>query len=493
MKNTLLLFFLIILVSVTSCQDLSEINENPNNVNETHPQLLLTNISENAFKVDGTGAMYASRMLVQTDGENSGQYYSWDRASFNDYDMLGEVTKMMEEAERIESDAYIALAKFFRAYYFYNLTLTFGDIPYSEALQGESNQIFTPKYDAQKDIFIGILSELEEANNLLNENNDIIYGDIIYGGNALNWQKLINSFRLKVLITLSKKENDTELNIKNTFASIVNNDPIMQSNNDSGQLVFLDQDGSRYTEFNSSGYGSGMYMSSTFIERLQDRQDPRLFIFCGRTKNAKEAGLAIDDFNAYEGGNPLAPYAEINEKAAQGDVSKVNLRYSTDPTTEPHAILSYSELEFILAEASVRNWIGSNAETHYNNAVKASFNFYNTYAKGFESYVESSDADAYLNGNLVSFSNAITMNEKLELILTQKYFTSFLQSGWRMYFDHLRTGYPNFVYNGNSTPPTRWIYPTSEYQQNTQNVSEAIKSQFGEGNDLIRELTWWLK
>jgi hypothetical protein len=320
-----------------------------------------------------------------------------------------------------------------------------------------------------------------------------MFSSVFYGGNALNWQKLINSFRLKVLITLSKKENDAELNIKSTFASIVNNDPIMQSNNDSGQLVFLDQDGSRYTEFNSSGYGSGMYMSSTFIERLQDRQDPRLFIFCGRTKNAKEAGLAIDDFNAYEGGNPLAPYAEVNDKAAQGDVSKVNLRYSTDPTTEPHAILSYSELEFILAEASVRNWISSDAETHYNNAVKASFNFYNTYAKGFESYVESSDADAYLNGNLVSFSNVITMNEKLELILTQKYFTSFLQSGWRMYFDHLRTGYPNFVYNGNSTPPTRWIYPTSEYQQNTQNVSEAIKSQFGEGNDLIRELTWWLK
>ena len=493
MKNTLLLFSLIILVSVTSCQDLSEINENPNNVNETHPQLLLTNISENAFEVAGTGAMYAARMLVQTDGENRSQYYNWDRASFNDYDMLGEVTKMMEEAQRIESDTYIALAKFFRAYYFYNLTLTFGDVPYSEALQGESNQIFTPKYDAQKDVFIGILSELEEANNLLDGNNDIIYGDIIYGGNALNWQKLINSFRLKVLITLSKKENDPELNIKSAFASIVNNDPIMQSNNDSGQLVFLDQDGSRYTEFNSSGYGSGMYMSSTFIERLQDRQDPRLFIFCGRTKNAKEAGLAIDDFNAYEGGDPLAPYAEVNDKAAQGDVSKVNLRYSTDPTTEPHALLSYSELEFILAEASVRNWINSNAETHYNNAVKASFQFYNTFAKGFESYVESSAAEAYLNGNLVSFNNALTMEQKLELILTQKYFTSFLQSGWRMYFDQLRTGYPNFVYHGNSTPPNRWIYPTSEYQQNTQNVSEAIKSQFGEGNDLIRELTWWLK
>ena len=493
MKNTLLLFSLIILVSITSCQDLTEINENPNNVNQTHPQLLLTNISKNAFEVQGTGAMYASRMLVQTDGENSSQYYNWDRASFNDYDMLGEVTKMMEEAQRIESDAYMALAKFFRAYYFYNLTLTFGDIPYSEALQGESNQIFNPKYDTQKDVFTGILSELEEANNLLSGNNDIIYGDIIYGGNAFNWQKLINSFRLKILLTLSNKENDATLNIRNTFASIVNNEPIMQSNNDSGQLTFLDQNGSRYTEFNSSGYGSGMYISSTFISKLQDRQDPRLFIFCGRTKNAKEAGLEVSNFNAYEGGNPLAPYAEVNDKAAQGNVSKVNLRYTTNPTTEPHAILSYIELEFILAEASVRNWISSNAEIHYNNAVKASFSFYNTYAKDYENYVASSKAEEYLNGALVSFNNATTLEQKLELILTQKYFTSFLQSGWRMYFDQLRTGYPNFEYNGNSTPPTRWIYPTSEYQENTQNVSEAIKSQFGDGNDQIRELTWWLK
>ncbi len=493
MKNRIILYSLLILVSFTSCQDLTEVNDNPNNVNETHPQLLLTNIESSAFQVEGTGSMYAARILVQTDGENSSQYYNWDRASFNDYNMLGEVTKMMEESQRIESDSYIALSKFFRAYYFYKLTLTFGDIPYSDALKGESDGIFTAKYDTQKEVFAGILKELEEANNLLKGNNDFIYGDIIYGGNPFSWQKLINSFRLKVLITLSKKENDTDLNIKNAFAAIVNNEPIMESNNDNGQLVFSDQEGSRYSEFNSSGYGSGMYMSSTFIQRLQNREDPRLFIFCGRTKNAKEAGLEIDNFNAYEGGNPLAPYAEVNDKAAQGDVSKVNLRYSTDPTTEPHNILSYSELEFILAEASVRNWIASDAKTHYDNGIKASFNFYNTFAKGYESYVESSDAETYLNGNLVLFNNTLTKEQKLELILTQKYFISFLQTGWRMYFDYLRTGYPNFVYNTSSKPPTRWIYPTSEYQDNTQNVSDAIDSQFGNGNDKIREVTWWLK
>ncbi|MDX1326383.1 MAG: SusD/RagB family nutrient-binding outer membrane lipoprotein, partial [Arenibacter sp.] len=315
--------FLILLITLTGCTDLSDININPNNVSETHPQLLLTNIASNAFTVNGTSALYASRMLVQTDGESTLQYYNWSRAEFEDYNMLGEVSKMMQEAERIKSPAYIALSKFFRAYYFYNLTLRFGDIPYSEALQGETEGNYAPKYDAQKEVFIGILKELEEANLLLNNNTELIAGDIIYSGNSLKWQRLINSFRLKVLITLSKKENDAQLGVKEAFANIYANEPLMESNGDNGQLVYLDEEGSRYREFNSSSYGSGMYMSATFVDRLKERRDPRLFIFSGITKNAKEAGLAIDDFNAYAGGDPLAPYAEVNDKAAAGDVSKV--------------------------------------------------------------------------------------------------------------------------------------------------------------------------
>ncbi|HUH46128.1 MAG TPA: SusD/RagB family nutrient-binding outer membrane lipoprotein, partial [Arenibacter sp.] len=292
MRKIAILFGFIGLTVLSACQeDLSGINENPNNVSQTHPQLLLTNIASNAFAVDGTSSMYAMRMLVQTDEESNNQYYNWNRANFNRYNMLGEVTKMMEEAERIESPEYVALAKFFRAYYFYNLTLTFGDIPYSEALKGESEEQFLPKYDTQKEVFVGILKELSEANDLLVGSTHIIAGDIIYGGNALKWQKLINSYRLKILMTLSKKESDAELNVKNAFANIFNSDPIMESNADNGQLVFLDEEGSRYTEFNSSGYGSGMYISATFIQTLQDRQDPRLFIYCGQTKNAKEAGL----------------------------------------------------------------------------------------------------------------------------------------------------------------------------------------------------------
>ncbi len=499
LKITSVFVSLIVLTLAACSKDLSEINENPNNVSETHPQLLLTQVAYNAFGVEGTGPMYAGRMLVQTDGENNGQYYNWDRASFGEYGDLRNVTKLMEEAQRIESDTYIALAKFFRAYYFYKLTLTFGDIPYSEALQGENTNIFLPAYDTQKQVFQGILKELEEANALLASGAELIAGDIIFNGDPAKWRKLINSYRLKVLMTLSKQESDADLNIAAAFASIYSGQPIMTSLDDNAQLEFIDQDGSRYSQFNSSSYGSGMYMDSTFIKKLQDHMDPRLFIFCSTTKNAKEAGLLDDDFNAYEGGNPIAPYGEVNDKAAAGDASKVNARYTDDPVAEPHNVLGYWEVEFILAEAASRGWISEDAKEHYENGVKASFAFYQSNARDatgvndYASFVDESKADAYLLEDLVNWDNATTLEEQLELIITQKYFTSFHQTGWRMYFEHLRTGYPEFLIPDSGTPPTRWIYPQSEYNQNTENVSAAIERQFGSNNDGIRQVPWWLQ
>jgi hypothetical protein len=486
-----ILFALILVLGLSSCSDLAELNINPNNVPETHPQLLLTDIEWNAFQVEGVDPMFASRMVVQTDGENSNQYYTWTRGSFGVYAQLRNVTKMMEEAERIKTPAYIALGKFFRAYYFYRLTLTFGDIPYSDALQGETNETYTPVYDTQNEVFAGILDELKEADELLSSDNSIIAGDIVYNGSSEQWRKCINSFRLKVLITLSEK--DATMNVKSTFESIYNNSPIMESNADNGQLLFVDELGSRYTEYNSSSYGSARYMDSTFIKRLQDRHDPRLFVFCGQTRVAKESGMAINDFSAYEGGDPIAPYNEVNLKAAAGLVSKVNLRYTTDPTTEPHVFLGYPELQLILAEASVRGWIGSSAKDHYENAVRSSFKFYNNNAAEYAEYLTDEAAEAYLSESLVDFSGATSFDEKLELIMMQKYIPSFLQGGWRMYFDYLRTGYPVFRIDGDNTPPLRWIYPTSEYQYNSDNVTTAIISQFGEGNDKTRVKPWWLK
>ncbi len=492
MKKILYIFF-VALFTTFGCQKLEDVNENPNNVAETHPKLLLTKLQWDAFQVQGVSPMFASRMVVQTDGEQEEQYYKWDRAGFGEYNNLRNAVKMMEEAERIDSDPYRAMAKFFRAFYFYNITLRFGDIPYSQALRAEVEEIYTPAYDTQKEVFTGILKELEEANNLLDE-NDIIEGDIVFIGSGVKWKRAINAFRLKVLLTLSHRAEDSDMNIKSAFASIVDNQPLPESNDDNLQLEFVDQLGNRYTEFNSSGYGSARYMDSTFIERLRQRNDPRLFIYSDQTPKGQGDGLAIDDFSGYDGGNPVAFYETVNAKAADGLVSKVDLRYTTDPVNEPHVILGYAELQYILSEAAVRGWISGDAQMYYEEGVKANFSFYNMYAENYAQYVDVAAAGAYLQEPLVAFSAASTDDEKIALIITQKYLQSFLQGGWTAYFEHLRTGYPEFALPAPSvTPPSRWMYPNSELLENTQNVEAAIMRQFGAGNDGIRQLTWWLK
>ena len=489
-KQSYIVLFILLILS--SCQDFDEIRENPNNVSEAHPQLLLTKIQWDAFQVQGVSPLFAQRMVVQTDGEQPEQFYTWNRAGFSDYSRLRDITKMIEEAGRIESDAYRALGLFFRSVYFYNLTLTFGDVPYSESLRGETDQIYAPVYDTQKEVFLGILSELKEASDLL-EGDEVIEGDIIYGGSGMQWLKLINSYRLKVLMSLSKKSSDADLDVENSFSAIYNNEPLMESLADNGQIVFVDQLGNRYTQFNDSGYGSARYMDSTFIQKLIDRLDPRLFIYADQTRNAKDAGLAIDDFSSYEGGNPIAPYETVNEKAFNGNVSKVDLRYTTDPVTEPHMLLGYPELQFILAEAAVRDWIDGTPASFYENGIRASFRFYMENAADYSSYVNETAAETYLSGDLVNLDNAVTGEEKIEFIITQKYLQTFHQSGWTSYFEHLRTGYPEYLTLPGVTPPTRWMYPNDEYQNNTGNVTEAITRQFGAGNDNTREVPWWLQ
>lgn len=480
---------------LASCEKLTEINNNPNEAQTTHPQALLTKVEWSAFTTwRGTGPLYALKMIVQTDGENSNQIYSWQRGGFGQYSHLRNIVKMEEEAQRIGADSYQALAKFFRAYYFYNLTLTFGDIPYSEAGKGESAQIFTPKYDTQKDVFVGILKELEEASEILKKNSSFIDGDIIFKGDTKRWIKTINSFRLKVLLALSNKNSDLPFNVGNEFAKIYTNETIITAidGSDDAQLVFLNQDGNRYPEFNSSGYGSAMYMDSTYVQLLQDLKDPRLFAVATQTRVGKEAGKAIDDFSSYEGGDPIIPYAKVNDKAVLGKLSKVHERYYRDATTEPLLIIGDAEVNFILAEAMVRGWIVGDAAVAYANGIRASFKFYENHAKGLGSYVNSAKVESYLAQPQVKLSEASSMEGKLQRIITQKYIRTFHQGGYDAYFDHLRTTYPLLRKASNVKTAYRWMYPQEEYNNNTEHVSAAIKRQFN-GNDNINEKTWWLK
>jgi hypothetical protein len=491
MKNSIKSLFAAGLFVLISCEtNLDTINENPNDKASIDPKFLLTYVSKSAFQVSGDN-MYASRMMIGTDGENIYQYMKWNDASFDAYSSaLLNTVKMIQEAQKINNKNYQAIGKFYRAYYFFDLSMKFGSIPYSDAVKGESG-ITQPKYDSQENVMSGILTELKEANDLINT-SDKIEGDIIYNGDATKWKKLINSFRLKILINLSKKANVGNYNVATEFASIAGSQTLMASIADNGELKFADAADSRYTMFNNSGYGSSLYMADYFINIFKARQDPRLFTFAAQTTAAKEAGKPITDFTGYNGGNPISPYSDNAALVAAKNISKVNDRFYKDATNEPSSVLSYSELEFILAEATARGWISGSAKTHYDNAVKASFNFYQTYVKNASLYFNGFNVTTYLATPLVIYDNAAPLQIQLEKIMTQKYMTMFHQAQWTSYYDYLRTGYPNYPLQTGVTAPFRFRYPQAEYNYNSINLKAALTSQYG-GNDNINSKPWWLQ
>ena len=214
-------------------------------------------------------------------------------------------------------------------------------------------------------------------------------------------------------------------------------------------------------------------MDSTYVAALATRKDPRLFAFCTQTPAAEKAGLAIDDFSSYDGGDPAIAYSLVNDKVTLGGCSKPATRYYQHATNEPMILLGYTEQQLILAEAVVRGWITGDDRV--------------------AGYLDEAAATAYLQGEKVAYSPSLTKDQKIERIILQKYIPTFLQgSMWMPYYDQLRTGYPEFRRAAGVNLPYRWMYPQNEYNNNVANVEAALQSQFG-GNDRTSDKPWWIK
>ncbi|KAF5272337.1 hypothetical protein FQR65_LT17464 [Abscondita terminalis] len=140
---------------------------------------------------------------------------------------------------------YDGLMYFARAVKFFEATMDMGDIPYQDALKGELDKNYFPKYDTQKEVFLGILKELERADQLFCRGEKFV-GDPMYGGDPVKWRKLVNSFALNVLMQLSKKEGDADLQLKSRFQQILAAKPIFTSNADNYQLIRSDKSGQTY-------------------------------------------------------------------------------------------------------------------------------------------------------------------------------------------------------------------------------------------------------
>lgn len=480
----LLLLLLGTVMFLFSCKKHDYYQVDPNNPSQASPALLLTNICTSTFNGDPTAPAFASRHLTYYERPNVYVNYGWGAASFSSYDILRQVTAMDELAQKTGEENYRGLARFFRAVHFTMLTEVFGDVPYSEALRAlQGND--KPKYDTQEDIYVGVLNELEEANTLLDPAKGRITGDIIFGNKAqqiLQWKKLVNAYRLRVLMHLSKKEANTRLGIRQQFQDIIGNPaqyPLMNSIDDNGQLVYnTSAINNAYPTFQSLSFASLVALEQGFVDTLKAKKDPRLFSFAEPV-----TGQPANVFSSYSGVN--AGLTVANQQTASQTASKLKRRYIESQVNEPYIFMGYAEQEFLIAEAIARGWVSGagTAAEHYNNGITASMKFYG---------ISQPAIDAYLGQPAVVFDPA----SAIPMIIVQKYISFFMNSFWEPFYEQRRTGIQVFnvgpgTLNGGQVPK-RWRYPQEEFTINKTNIDAALQRQFS-GTDNVNGVMWVLQ
>ncbi len=455
--------------------------------------------------------------------------YSWtaNDASFDPYLVLKNVVQMEKEATSTGASGlnpYEAVGRFVKAYFFYHLTSMFGDVPLTDALQAPV--ISMPSYTQQSQVFQYVLNQLDSANNDFtsligkSDNSLSVSQDIYYHGDLTKWQKLVNSFKLRVLISLSKKAADGTLNIPAQFAGIINNPlkyPIFANQGDDLKFVYNPGDANTYStySFNPSNFGSiaGRYnMAATYVGALTDINDPRVFKTCepaialvGKDPNPAQ-------FKYFVGASTGEGVQSMYGNASAGKYSFINrYRYYSNFSGEPDVLVGYKEMLFNIAEAIARGWVAGNAEAFYKTGINESMKFYgiDTTQESFTAYFLPAGANSvtqvapypftfsfsnYYAQPAVKLSSASSM--AVNQIVLQKYIACFENSAYEPYYNWRRTGVPAFQsgsgVGNNGVIPKRWAYPVSEQTQNTANWKAALTVQ-GFSADDLNQIMWLLK
>ncbi|HEX7903268.1 MAG TPA: SusD/RagB family nutrient-binding outer membrane lipoprotein [Chitinophagaceae bacterium] len=523
MKKTFYICLAAMVLTFTSCSKrFEELQNNPNIATAVPPNLLfnrlINGISGGLGGVHPWGSVYRYNQFYcqnyQYYGDNQ---YNWNNGPFDVYTgILKNIDQMEKEAERAAGNnktPYHAVAKFLKAYYYYNLTSLMGDVPMSEAVKA-LNGTLQPTYDKQKTVFLQILTWLDEANadflTLQSATGLSLKGDIFYNADYTKWRKLINSFKLRMLIALSKKEADAELKIKQRFAEVMNSAasfPKFEGMADNFAYKYIASVNNYSTNPVSFGFDALRYnMAETYVKNSADLKDPRILATCEPAwKLVNDNAWAPTDFRAYVASGTGESQDIMESKAISYKISHINrYRYYRTFTGEDFIIVGYPEMCFNIAEAINRGWVAGDAEQWYKKGIQASISFYGI--------VEGSNTGYYLPigasiGQWVTASYNFNFNTwyaqpaiaytadaaGLNKILLQKYLAFFQNSGWEAYYNFRRTGVPAFStgigIGNNGQIPKRWTYPSSEQQRNATNLKAALSTQFS-GADNINGVMW---
>jgi hypothetical protein len=521
----------LLLLTVSGCKkSFEDLTKNSNVPNNVQASLLLNGVLYSMVDFpDNANEIYCQYYIYNYNyyGNNTYNFGPGD----NYYTTLKNVVAMESSAAATGGAAinpYTAMGKFFRAYFFSKMSLEEGDIPMTQALQGLNN--LTPKYDTQKAVMVQCLTWLESANadmakliaNPASGGTGLgatLGGDFFFGNNLAAWQKVVNTFRIRLLLELSKRATtDPDMNIQSQFASIISNPttyPLMTKSSDNLQFVFVSP--TNYypqTPDNFGQNGSRQNSSQTYISLLTAFQDPRVYTVAEPARYLVDVqGQSPTAFSSFVGADPGLDLGIMYVNAGLGYYSFLNRqRYYSTYTGEPSIQIGYPELMFNIAEGITRGWATGNAATFYIAGIQASWASYGVPPTGsftayfyrpgssdvkvlsnYDTYLINTDWNTYYAQPAVQLAGGAA---GITQILQQKYLALFRHSGLESYFTYRRTLVPNFTTGpgtGNGQRiAMRFQYPSSERTANTANYNAALASQYN-GNDDINGIMWLLK
>ncbi len=350
----------------------------------------------------------------------------------------------------------VAMADILQVYTYYYLVIAYGNIPYTEALNIEATT--APKYDDQKEVYYKLLDRLDaDIAALDNSQEGIGAADIIYGGDVDSWILFANSFKLKMGLTIADFDDAKAKSVVESAVAA----GVFSSNADNAVFNYLSAPPNTnpiWVDLVQSGR-KDFVAAKTIIDVMMPLNDPRMSLY-----------FTTDFAGGYSGGTPGASsnYTTFSKPANQIIAPEF-----------PALFLSYSEIEFDLAEAVERGYsVGGTALMHYNNAITASIMYWGG---------TSTEATVYIAQPSVNYLTVTgTYKEKIGM---QKWIALY-NRGWDAWNEIRRLDYPQIIAppSALSVFPVRYTYPINEQNLNKANY-DAAASAIG-GDQVGTKLFW---
>ncbi len=472
------IFLMIIAFIMGACErDFDDINTNPNAVIDVPAAYLLPGTIEEI--ADRMNSSY--EMLQCTDNwvQHVAIYNDWNpmqRFEVDKFRMymftsmytgaLLDINVLIKKALEENEPGLYGIGLTLHALGFSLVTDAFGDIPYTEALKlTGSESINKPIYDSQELIYRALIDTLTRANSILksvdNVNLDDGY-DPIYDGNVLMWRKFANSLKVRMLMRASAK-----MDISSDLSAIINDPdefPLFENNDESAFYTYsgngVGNDYPLASIFENNLATGGVRISKTLVDYMLSTNDPRLPFYAETNYEGQYVGLS--HFIATTGDEVANAFSNLKTELG-----------ARDRTIE---LYEYSELMFLLAEASLKGFIVADAYQYYNNAINGSCQKFGVPLAGITTFLAGSGA----------------FNNSLDQIYWQKWVALYMQ-GYEAWAEQRRTQVPDLQIPLNAlydVIPYRFFYPESEDVLNKENKDGAA-AKLSNGDELDSKL-WWM-